>query len=323
MNEFDDVVAKIKPILYGNMIGIYTLYHYTSPKGIMGILEDTNPKLYFSQYDSLNDLKERKDIIEYISGYCNYKVKKNEMSAELAEEIERIGLSDNFLVTENQTVDIELESGERVHNVTTFKNEECYTYICSFSEEPDLLPMWRMYSKSEHYEGYCLGFIDTAFQPQSCFEKGYYIDLKYVLYSDKDKTKLLDRLLLPINQYYIKATTLEKNKLVYLIREFIFNYQFVFKNKAFEYEKEIRAVLHVPKKHIGPLENISERKYRMVNGVVVPYVKFEIPHNDFFRVNMAPSIKASIAENNLKDFLSSKGYNDIEIFQSNIPIRSC
>ncbi|MGN0462676.1 MAG: hypothetical protein ACI4HZ_09560, partial [Ruminococcus sp.] len=177
MKSFDDFLAQEYPLFCKNQIGTCTLYHYTSPVGMMGILNSENPKLYFSQYDSLNDLKERKDIMEFVAGYCDFKVKEKTMSVELAEEIKSIELTDNFLITEIQKEEITLQNGETINELTAIKNEDCYTYICSFSKEPDLLPMWRMYCKSEHYEGYCLGFRDNVFQHSSCFEKGYNIKL--------------------------------------------------------------------------------------------------------------------------------------------------
>ena len=43
------------------------LCHYTSPDGLMGIFNNSSPTLFFSQYDSLNDTKERKVVLEEIS----------------------------------------------------------------------------------------------------------------------------------------------------------------------------------------------------------------------------------------------------------------
>ena len=301
--------------------GTYTIYHYTSPTGLVGIFKENSPKLYFSQYDSLNDYKERLDIVENIANYCDFKVKDNIMSQELSDAIKSIRLLDNFIITEKIEELIELEDGTQLKNITAMKDKDCYTYICSFSLERDLLPMWRMYSKSEHYEGFSLGVYNEIFRHHSCFEKGYSIELRKTIYSNEEKEKLFDELILPICGFYKSATKIEKNNCINLIRNFIYKNQFVFKNQAFEYEKEVRAILHVPKEQRSAFQNISERKYRESNGVFIPFIEFELPKNSVRSINLAPTFKEKIAEQNLKDFLESKGYDNIKVFPSNIPIR--
>ena len=300
--------------------GTYTVYHYTSPDGLMGIFKKDVPKLYFSQYDSLNDCKERFDITEYIYGYCDYQVKEKKMSQELCDAIKNITLSDIFPITTRVEESIELANGDKIGNVTAMSNKDCYTYICSFSLEEDLLPMWRMYSKSEQYEGFCIGIFNEVFRQSSSFEKGYSIELRKTIYSDIEKRMLVDKLLLPVCEHYESSTEREKREWLSLIELFIYENQFIFKNKAFEYEKEVRAILHIPKEQTIAFENISERKYRQSNGMIVPYVEFELPQKCIYQINLAPNIKEEIAGRNLKDFLESKGY-DIRIYPSNVPIR--
>lgn len=323
--DISDMYTKVTKAFNNDVseVGTYTVYHYTSPEGLMGIFKDDLPKLYFSQYDSLNDTKERLDIIECLSGYCDQQVKQKKMSNELRNAIKGITLSDDFLIGRNQKEKIELENGDIIDDIVYISDEECYTYICSFSLEEDLLPMWRMYSKSEHYEGFCLGIYDNIFRNTSCHSKGYSIELRKTIYSDYEKTKLLNDLLLPICDCYDKSSENDKQTWISMIGRFIYNNQFIFKNKAFEYEKEARAILHIPKKQKEAFENISERKYRQKNGIIIPYVEFELPKESTYRINLAPTLKEDIAKDNLADFLISKGYNGIKIFPSNIPIRNC
>lgn len=318
MNNFFE---HAKPLSSNNIEVRNTIYHYTSPQGLIGILGSENPKLFFTQYDSLNDLKERKDVLDFLYGYCEYRVKENLMPKELEEEIRKIELSDKSRIEHNLDKIIWLDDGEKYCCKTEMKNEDCYTYICSFSREPDLLPMWRMYSKSEHYEGYCLGLRSEDFKIRTSFGRGYKIELRNVVYTDSDKTAILDKLLIPIMQHYNEYSIQDKLVVIEIIKQLIFNYQFVFKNKAFEYEKEIRAILHVPKNLNSTLVNLSERKYRTVNGMIVPYVEYEIPHANLLSVNLAPSLKEEINKNNLTDFLVSKKYDNVKVYGSEIPLR--
>ena len=132
-------------------------FHYTSPTGILGIFNTNNPKLYFSQYDSLNDLNERKDILHTLHKYCDIKVTEGKMESAFSDKIKEIKYDDLFLITETVEDSITLPSGETIDKINQISNKECYVYICSFSEKADSLPMWRMYAKSEHYEGYNIG----------------------------------------------------------------------------------------------------------------------------------------------------------------------
>lgn len=322
--EYFDMYEKVARAFNNSLSddGIYTVYHYTSSEGLMGIFKDDLPKLYFSQYDSLNDYKERLDITDYVSGYCDYQVKQKVMSEKLCNDIKMIVPSDKFTVTTNSEETIQLENGEIIDNITCASDKDCYTYICSFSLEEDLLPMWRMYSKSEHYEGFCLGIYDGVFKHSSCFEKGYNIELRKTIYSDQEKTKLLNKLLLPICECYDDVSETERRTWLSIIGQFIYQNQFVFKNKAFEYEKEIRAILHIPKEQKGAFKNISERKYRQKNGIIIPYIEFTLPKNCIYQINLAPTIKEDIAKNNLTDFLVSKEYNGIKIIPSKVPLRT-
>ena len=297
-------------------VPISTVYHYTSPEGLMGIFKENSPKLYFSQYDSLNDYKERFDIIEFMYGYCDHQVKAGIMPKALCDDIKNITLSDEFFITTN------MQTKTGFKSQTEISGKDCYTYICSFSLEEDLLPMWRMYSKSEHYEGFCIGILSDIFKRGSCYGKGYKIELRKVIYSDGEKDSLLKELLAPIYEHYMGLDEFMKAECLKIITRFIFENQFVFKNKAFEYEKELRAILHIPKEQEGAFENISERKYRQIKGMIVPYVEFELPINSIRSINLAPNVKEEISKNNLKDFLSSKGYKNVAISSSNIPIRS-
>ncbi len=82
------------------------MYHYTSPNCLLSILNKDTPSLYFTQYDYLNDPKERKDIYDVIAEYCNEKYGNNEMPKELYEYIKDILPTDRFRFLKNNLMDI-------------------------------------------------------------------------------------------------------------------------------------------------------------------------------------------------------------------------
>ena len=47
------------------------IYHYTSPKGFFNILQAGNVNLWFSRYDSLNDVMEGKNIFKIYQAVCD------------------------------------------------------------------------------------------------------------------------------------------------------------------------------------------------------------------------------------------------------------
>lgn len=215
-----------------------------------------------------------------------------------------------------------MDNGEIVEDITAFADEECYTYICSFSKNNDSLPMWRMYSKAEHYEGFCVEFYSSAFSRKQYYRKGFSVELVKVIYDERKKMEVIEGVLSPIMGLYDSVTKRDKENLLSIVKIMIRDFQFVFKNKSFSYEEEIRAVLHIPKTESNNTGQVSERKYRQSNGLIVPYVIYNMEASSVRSITIAPTIKEEIAVNNLKDYLCSKKLSHIHIISSDIPIRN-
>ena len=68
MSQIQIAMIKAGKAIKKGFVDVRTkkLCHYTSPDGLMGIFNNNSPSLFFSQYDSLNDTKERKDIFEVL-----------------------------------------------------------------------------------------------------------------------------------------------------------------------------------------------------------------------------------------------------------------
>ncbi len=289
-----------------------TIYHYTSPEAFINILKDDKTAvLRFTQYDSLNDCNERKEFFEYLAGYCDYQVKTRNFSKEFSERVKSIEGSDYSIVTNfpNDRIDKLMSS-----------TKKCYTYLCCFSKDSNSLAMWNYYTKSQHYEGYCIGFTPDEFRHNTCFGGNYDIVLKEVVYSDSDKNKILDTILLNWANIYDNSNDDKKNAIIEYIDSDLQEFQFIFKNKCFEHEKEVRAILRLPIDFKGN-SKISDRKFRTNNGYIIPYVEYNITTNRIYSIIVPPMLKDDIAERNLRNFLDSKGYSSVKIFNSNIPVR--
>ena len=321
MSEIELAMIESSNAMRNNIIDVSSkkLCHYTSPSGLLGIFDSQTPSLFLTEYDSLNDTKERKDIFEILKKYCDKQLAEQKISEELYNDILSISQSDLFAITRIIDEELLLSNGEKVKGITSSSDEECHTYICSFSKNNDSLPMWRMYSKAEHYEGFCIEFSPSAFSENY---NNFSLELVKVIYNEKKKLDLIENVLSPIIKHYDSANKRDKEYLLSILKFMIKRFQFVFKNKSFSYEKEIRAILHIPKTEKSIEGKISERKYRQSNGLIVPYVKYNIDKIHVKSITLAPTIKEQTAINNLEDYLCSKNMNHVNIIASDIPIRS-
>lgn len=321
---------KIEEFIFSNeLIALYktcdvdwqTIHHYTSPDGLLGILrEGGKPKLWFTRYDSLNDANERKDIISFLEKYCAEKEQEKVFSQEFCDAILSIRLPDEHLLTYAGKGPIITDLMGKVTSWTDGRTVECDTYLCCFSDAPDLLSMWNYYTKSQHYEGYSIGFSCMALRSDAGFEKGYSLEFKRVMYLDHEKTELFDKLLLPIYKLYADASMTDRERLLVIVQDFLNNFQFTFKNVAFQHEREIRAILKIPKKP-SPDGMHFDVKYRNSNGYIVPYIEFEASADTVEEITVAPLLQAEISQRNLEELLKRRGYDGVVVKTSTVPIR--
>lgn len=304
-------------------IGIHTpaeVFHYTSPDGLLGITKEDNVKLFFTQYDSLNDKNERLDVIESLVEYCTAKVNLNVISNELLNRVKNIKPSDLVSVTKEIKETTTRSDGAEIPTCVEMEYKDCYTYLCCFSQHPDSLSMWNYYSKSKHYEGYSLGIIRSHLSIPFYKSKEYTLELKEVIYDKEDKFKMFEKYLLPIFIEYDKSSDQMKNFLLNIIIRAIESVQFIFKNSHFSHEEEVRAILRVSKEFVSD-NLVSERKFRSSNGYIVPYVELTLSKNDLRHVVTAPLFEKELAVKNLESMLKQKGFSNTQVVPSSIPIR--
>ena len=124
-----------------------TVYHYTSPSGLLGIVDNgedsKNAKLWFTRWDSLNDKNERYDIQEVLKEYKE--LKGNDIREEFQDAIQEL------INTEVTKWDLPPILWNNDKNPSIDEPDPENIYVCSFSTDRDSLPMWNYYSKSSHY----------------------------------------------------------------------------------------------------------------------------------------------------------------------------
>lgn len=304
-----------------------TVYHYTSPSGLLGIVDNgedsENAKLWFTRWDSLNDKNERYDIQEVLKEYKE--LKGNDIRKEFRDAIQELIDTD---VTKWKLHPILWRNNTNGISSMNLSAPDPYDiYICSFSEDGDSLPMWNYYSKSSHYEGYALG-IDVAKWGENVKGlNGCAPEIRRVIYERENKRNELDKIVLDCNKILEEdiskelpetIRTIRMNQVKQRLLSWIAGLQFFFKNKHFSHENEVRAILQIPKDK--DISNELPTKYRTGNGYIIPYVEASVPKEAITSVTVGPLLEKELAEKNVKEMMESRGYS-CKVHTSEVPIR--
>lgn len=322
----DDVNFEVcigKTILDGEIIGEYKgirpVFHYTSPEGLLGILGKDGVSLWFSQYDSLNDITEGTHIVDVYRKVCDKLYRQGKIKEIFYNEIREIkpSIQEAFLYSNEESN----KDDGFVDRIKFDKNAQ--KFICCFSTNSDSLPMWNYYTKENQYEGYNIGFSFWRTQHldiQNDYGKGYKLRLFSVIYEDKEQEKIIQskiEKLYPFCQDYDNknANILRiKNALAYFLRDLSLK----FKKSCFRHEQEVRAILTIPSD-----QKKFEVQYRNKSGYIIPYIKVDFPKEAISNITVGPLINNEMAVKNIKALIQARNYSPyiIDIKSSQIPIR--
>lgn len=303
------------------------LYHYTSPDAILNIIKDNGIQLRFTKFDSLNDYNEGKEVIRIQEIICDELAEIYPDKVKIIEQIKKIKPNHMTLFVPDKVKgpSCNYKEGNIIASACiTVYNKSSVPYICSFSKEKDLLPMWNYYSKNDRYEGYNIGINSTKIEgevldnnmqiinnPSRCFR------IKSVIYKNSKKRELLKKEIINIleNESNINEQLLEYQRNVN-------EWSVCFKNEMFEHEKEVRLICYVPQEYLND-NNLNEdfKKFRTTHGIIIPYIDILLKKDCLKSVTIGPLIEVKIAKDNLNIFLAGNGYSNIEIFLSSVPIR--
>lgn len=164
-------------------------------------------------------------------------------------------------------------------------------YIISFSHIKDSLPMWNMYAD----KGAGIRIAFHAFNSLS--------DTDLVLNCCYNEEDLIHKL----NSY---STDSENFSFVMRLTQVYI--PLMFKDKSYEYEKEIRL--------IGTFRG-REIKYRVRDGVIIPYVEVKFPSSQISSIMIGPAANQEMTEKSLRKFLDKRGFEHVKIEHSIIPYR--
>ncbi len=300
-------------------------YHYTSPDGILGILQDK--ALRFTDCQFLNDRGEATHILDPLREA--YEIISKEREGEVI-NLEYLIARFSGSPYENERIKINYNpsSGCKEKGFGTQR----YYVLCT-SLNSDTANMWNYYVKNGKYHGYNLGIKcsclkDMLLDCQDKYRQFEFTEGK-IIYDRQEQVKViydkLDKLYAQLgnSKDEVDSLNFQSELFCYLNQQKLF-----FKHPAFSCEEEYRFVIIIDK----DLDNDYLRKYNLStrfrageSGIITPYIELKYALSEkeelFKEITLAPMIETPLAEESFKRFLASTVKQNIEIKSSSITLR--
>ncbi|OFE13449.1 hypothetical protein PHACT_10130 [Pseudohongiella acticola] len=247
-----------------------SLYHYTDLHALISIL--TNSELWLTDVNFLND------HAEYSVGRKYLKEKLNDFVEKVTHAVSGVKLGYDF-----EFIDAIFDRS---------------VYLTSFCMQKDLLSQWRGYCPQSG--GYAIEFYGQGIADSVSGNK----DSAFLIcnYDSKLSKSHLDEVLLEvlkiITEAYLKKEKPEYDRMLEQVEKMntILFSTLVQKHEKFYEEKEVRLACQ---------STLREKKFRVKNSVLVPYVPFKFDVNTVSKIIIGPMADQAIAERGLSQFLES------------------
>jgi len=272
------------------------LYHYTDAKGLLGIVG--NHSLWFTDVHYLNDMSERRWGLEVI---------RSQLSAYA-----------------DKMSDVEKDMISRVFQELEVNSLLTRAAVFCMCEKDNLLNQWRDYG--DDVVPYSIGLDSGRLASAQSFN--FSPVLIKVIYVHEDQIRLADELIKVVFEVFWKVLNQYEN-LSEADRHLVVQHAasqltfplYWFKNPGFEAEHEWRLVREIG--HIVSSGNATQ--WRAGSYGLTPYYEWG-PSAKQARLpivssTVGPSHYPDIATDALRMMMDSKGYSDVHIMWSDIPLR--
>ena len=283
------------------------LYHYTSQKGLLGILKDS--KLWMTDILYLNDSSE----FTYTLNLAKLELEKLK---ELLPPFKTIGgvmnltSEDEINNKTHDTIRVIKKFFEIFSDIKEQKRIE--NYIFSLSRKKDDLSQWRSYCPQEG--GFSIGFDYKRLVSLLDKNEGYVITK--CIYDSEMKHAFIKSLFDPINNIELQKD-FDKNKVSLDIVSKTMFYSSFIKDKSFVDEQEYRIINNGI--NVDKIINHREGK-----SMIIPYIDFSPVDDDklpISKIIVGPTPHPKLSKLSIDSLLKLKGY-DVKAEISEIPYRS-
>lgn len=295
------------------------LYHYTSIKGLIGIIENKN--IWATSIYHLNDKEElfhaRDMLLKAISDLKSKIEKEAGIDASFKEGSVADALANPFnpkRVLLKMLIDVLMKFSEEVP-----------VFISSFSEKGDVLSQWRGYCPSSN--GFSVGFNFIKLKKQLV---GKGCILRKCIYDKDEQNKIVDRFLQEelesklagVSELLTNTESLikEMDKIGEFVKKILKRLLLVLpilKNEAFEEEQEWRLIGYFPED--------KEIKFREGKTVLIPYREINLVNDSgelpLASITIGPTPNKLESHKSLNIFLKTKQLDDLGLSVSSIPYR--
>ena len=329
IRNFGELYLKHK---FNNQENLFLpLWHYTSGDGLFGIIRNNtldHGKLHFwfTRSDCLNDTSEGNHILDLYKTVCTTLCNEHIINDEFYELIKDLEIS------AHQFINYPVPPEDGVTHSSVMNCTPCHAFICCFSLKEDSLDMWRYYSKGNG--GYGLKCAPFLFDKYKEFEYSDYDNKAVfskmraykVIYEDSKKLSILREMILDtFSAYQNSADPREINirNAKGFIERALKILQFQFKHECYASEQEYRFVFYRPYDKPNDLQNeLPPVKFRLQNGMIVPYIDLVIENGECFldEVLISPYINGDFVVETTHEYLGECGFS-CETRRSILPVR--
>lgn len=296
-------------------------YHYTSPEALLSILKGKT--IHFTDIRFLNDKSEDIYLVKLMLDVLD----ENKNAFPTVHEM-------IYELLKNNNIDELRNLGTiSINYNTSLKYIPIRKFVFCTTTDGDLLNMWNYYVKNGNYQGYNIGFNIEKLLKTFDTQEPHTLDPFEVLYGKViyEPKKQKEEILSFFEKTEMWYTTFNEpfNHLVIDIRRYIDKYGAFFKNPSFASEKEYRVCIEIDDKRLKDDKenyfgiNNKEMKYdfRASSGLMVPYIEIKLNDDSISRINISPMMEFDIAKESLRELLDVKGYKNVQIHKSRIPVR--
>lgn len=276
------------------------VYHYTSMDAFFKILKGAKDDHFVFRAGSLYTMNDRQELLlgyDYIKKY----LPKVEELLDVKKE-ERI-----FNMTKNRR-----ENKKIIENYGNWVlNDDTTNFIISYSNAPDILPMWALYG--DKGKGVCIEFSPYIIKQYYNEKIDKYLIIDSCKYTEDEIEVFMLRRLKLIYNLFLNQNDEEERRNPYIKARYLTTMcclvgAFV-KHPGFEYEKEIRMNIFREKSEW----KFSDNNYRA-------FVEIPIPINALTGIIVGPAADMDDYKNSIILCLRTKGLS-IDPIHSEIPFR--